>query len=127
MSLYRKGICLKTYKIALGGSPIGHKHQEGDNKTPEGVYKISLKNPHGTAGKTLLISYPNDEDRRQARLARRNPGGNVCIHGLWPSLRPLGARHIEHDWTLGCIAVTDNEIEEIYKIVKNNTVIEILP
>jgi hypothetical protein len=127
MSLYRQGVCLKTYKIALGSHPIGHKQQEGDNKTPEGVYKISLKNPRGTAGKTLLISYPNDEDRRQAKLAKRNPGGNVCIHGLWPSLRHLGTRHIEHDWTFGCIAVTDEEIEEIYKIVKNDTIIEILP
>jgi murein L,D-transpeptidase YafK len=127
MTLWKRNVCLKTYNVALGGSPVGPKQEEGDKKTPEGVYKISAKNPNGTAGKTLLISYPNDEDRRQAKLAKRNPGGNICIHGLWPSLRSYGADHVKYDWTLGCIAVTDEEIEEIYKVVNVDTTIEIMP
>ncbi|MDR0632884.1 MAG: L,D-transpeptidase family protein [Holosporales bacterium] len=127
MTLYRKGIATKTYKIALGGVPIGHKQEEGDKKTPEGVYQISFKNPVGIAGKTLLISYPNGEDTQRARAARKNPGGNICIHGLWPNLRHLGANHVKYDWTLGCIAVTDAEMEEIYAVTEIGTVIEIIP
>jgi lipoprotein-anchoring transpeptidase ErfK/SrfK len=119
--------CLKTYKVALGECPVGHKKFGGDMKTPEGTYKIIRKNPHGLRGKTLLISYPNAEDREYARKFKKNPGGDICIHGLKPEVRHLGANHFTLNWTKGCVAVTDEEAVEIYDAVKIGTIVEIRP
>ncbi len=118
---------LKTYKIALGGNPKGHKNFEGDKKTPEGHYKIITKNPHSQFYKSLRISYPNAKDIQFAKKHGKNPGGELFIHGLGKEFSYLGNAHVQHDWTLGCIAVTNEEIDEIYTNVSANTPIEIYP
>lgn len=113
---------LKTYKIGLGGDPVGDKKFEGDSKTPEGAYFISGRNPNSQYHLSLQISYPNDQDRAEAAALGKDPGGDIFIHGRNGKNRGLGK-----DWTVGCIAVTDSEIEEIYAMVKDGTPIVIQP
>jgi murein L,D-transpeptidase YafK len=128
MYLLHEGKVLKTYKIHLGGNPIGHKQFEGDKKTPEGVYFINKKNPNSTYHLSLQISYPNDDDRAYAASQGKEPGGDIFIHGGPPkkvSGRPRTPR--SPDWTAGCIAVSDREIEDIYSMIQPNTPIRILP
>jgi murein L,D-transpeptidase YafK len=127
MALVRNGQVIKRYAIALGGNPLGHKQREGDRRTPEGNYTISGRNPKSSYHLSLRISYPNEADR--ARAAARNvpPGGDIMIHGLPNGLGSLGAKHREADWTDGCIAVTDAEIEEIWALVPDGTPIRIHP
>lgn len=127
LHLMHKDKKVKSYTIALGGNPIGHKTQEGDLKTPEGIYKIDWRNPNSQFHKSLHISYPNAVDKAQAQKRRVSPGGAIFIHGLGPNFGFLGTLHTKSDWTLGCIAVTNEEIEEIWDRVPNGTVIEILP
>lgn len=122
MYLSHNGEVLKTYKIALGGNPIGHKEFEGDQKTPEGAYLIDRKNPNSGYHLSLGVSYPSDADRAHAEALEREPGGDIFIHGRAAADRKRG-----RDWTAGCIAVTDDEIEDIYSMVKPGTVIVILP
>ena len=112
---------LKTYDIQLGGNPVGTKHFEGDGKTPEGSYKISQRNPGSTYHLSLRISYPNDADRAFAKAAHKEPGGDIFIHG-----QP-GWTKVSGDWTVGCIAVSDKEIEQIYSMVTPGTPIHIFP
>lgn len=121
MYLLHKGKVLKTYDIALGFTPEGHKQFEGDGKTPEGTYYISHKNPNSEFHLSLGISYPNPVDRDFAEAQGKSPGGDIFIHG-GPN-RPVARR----DWTAGCIAVTDKEMERIYSMVKPGTPIHILP
>ncbi|MEN8237020.1 MAG: L,D-transpeptidase family protein [Pseudomonadota bacterium] len=116
---------LKTYKIALGFNPVGHKRQQGDGRTPEGTYKVDYKNPKSTSHLSLHLSYPNAQDKKQARKNKVSPGGDICIHGLYPTLQHLGAEHIRYNWTHGCIAVTNKEIEEIWKYVRTGITVEI--
>jgi murein L,D-transpeptidase YafK len=118
---------LKTYKVALGPYPVGPKQKQGDGKTPEGVYKISGRNVNSAYHRSLRVSYPNTEDVARAKKAGVNPGGDIFIHGLPKSYAWLGAAHRAHDWTLGCIAVTNEEIEEIWRAVPNGTTVEIKP
>jgi murein L,D-transpeptidase YafK len=127
MKLYAKDNCLKTYSISLGGKPVGHKEHEGDSKTPEGAYTISYKNAHSRFHKSLKISYPNKADRAHAKKLRVSPGGDIFIHGLGQYVGYLGKSHLLSDWTLGCIAVTNEEIDEIWKMVDTGTSIEIFP
>ena len=118
---------MKQYSISLGGNPIGHKQFEGDEKTPEGSYFIDGKNPNSKYYKNLGISYPNAEDKAFARSKGRNPGAAIKIHGL-PNDKPwLGKLHLLKDWTHGCIAVTNKQMDEIYSSVKIGTKITILP
>ncbi|MDQ2065155.1 L,D-transpeptidase family protein [Xinfangfangia sp. CPCC 101601] len=112
---------LKSYDIALGFAPEGHKQYEGDGKTPEGTYQISYKKPDSTYHLSLRIDYPNRLDREFAHSMNKSPGGDIMIHG--GPLRPIRQR----DWTAGCIAVTDKEMEVIYSMVNVGTVIHILP
>ena len=127
LQLFFKGKKVKQYSISLGGNPIGHKQFEGDEKTPEGSYFIDGKNPNSKYYKNLGISYPNAEDRAFARSKGRNPGGAIKIHGL-PNSKPwLGKLHLLKDWTHGCIAVTNKQMDEIYSSVKIGTKITILP
>lgn len=113
---------LKSYDVALGFAPVGHKQFEGDGKTPEGTYFITHRNPRSSYHLSLGISYPNDADRAAAAAAGKSPGGDIFIHG--GPRGPISRR----DWTLGCIAVTDEEIERIYAMVKKpGTPIYILP
>lgn len=118
---------LKAYRIALGGNPKGPKEKQGDNKTPEGLYIIDARNTDSAYHLSLHISYPNEEDLRRARELNVPPGGNIMIHGLKNGYSRVGGSHAEIDWTKGCIAVTDEEIEEIARLVPNGTVVEIKP
>jgi murein L,D-transpeptidase YafK len=127
MECYHQGRLLKTYRISLGFSPRGHKEQEGDGKTPEGVYFIEAKNIKSKFHKSLKISYPNSEDRKAASLRKASPGGDIMIHGLGKTWGFLKSSHLLHDWTLGCIAVTNEEIDEIFPAVSTGTRIEIFP
>lgn len=125
MMVYSNGKLLKTYDIALGFRPEGKKHFQGDGKTPEGVYYINDKNPNSIAHKNLGVSYPNYEDIKYARDNGRSPGGDIKIHGLMRRWKKFGSFHKYVDWTGGCIAVTNSEMDELYKHVKIGTKIEI--
>jgi murein L,D-transpeptidase YafK len=124
---YSNGQLIKTYKIALGKNPNGAKHHQGDNKTPEGVYYINGKNPKSIAYKNLGISYPNKVDVERATNLGKPTGGDIKIHGMMNGLGFIGRLHICSDWTNGCIAVTDREIDELFKYVKTGAKIEIVP
>lgn len=121
MYLLHNGRVLESYDISLGFAPQGHKQFEGDGKTPEGQYLISHRNPRSQYHLSLGISYPNDQDRAYAASKGKQPGGDIFIHGGPP--RPVD----KHDWTAGCIAVSDEEMEEIYAMVKPGTPIFIKP
>ena len=127
LTLYREGRPLKTYRVALGGSPEGDKHCQGDQRTPEGTYRIDLKNQQSRFHLSLRVSYPDAADRAEARRRGCSPGGDIFIHGLGKSFAHLGKLHRATDWTLGCVAVTNEEIEEIWKSVEVGTKVEIRP
>ena len=127
LELYSHHELIKTYFIALGFNPIGHKEQEGDGKTPEGKYIISYKNPNSKFYLSLKISYPSEKDRQNAASKRISLGGDIMIHGLGKQFGFLGRIHVIRDWTLGCVAVTNTEIKEIYDVVQIGTVVEIQP
>ena len=127
LELLRDGKVVKTYKVALGGDPVGPKTRRGDHKTPEGIYALDFRNAHSQFYKSIHISYPNPHDREQARKAGVSPGGDVFVHGLPNGYRAVGAAHRLRDWTDGCVAVTDEEIDEIWKVVPDGTPIEIRP
>lgn len=107
---------VKTYRVALGNNPVGPKQSQGDGRTPEGTYLIDMQNPNSAYHLSLRISYPNAKDLAEATAAGRNPGGSIFIHGY-------GGRKVSRhsDWTAGCIAVSDAEIEEIYAMVRPGT------
>jgi murein L,D-transpeptidase YafK len=127
MILLSDGKTLKTYKVALGGVPVGPKRIEGDHKTPEGDYVIDAKNAHSQFHLSLHISYPSAADQQRARSMGARPGGAIMIHGLAKPFAYLGALHRQSDWTDGCVAVTNPEIEEIWKLVPVGTRVEIRP
>lgn len=127
MHAYLEGKYLKTYKIALGDAPKGHKHFEGDEKTPEGLYYINDRNPNSGYHKNLGISYPNAEDREFARKKAKSSGGDIKIHGLPNGQGYIGKLHLVTDWTNGCIAVTDEEVDELYEYVITGSPINIFP
>ena len=111
---------LKSYNVDLGRVPTGHKRFYGDGKTPEGLYRIDRRNPNSSFHLSVGISYPNTMDRAFAASKGRNPGGDIFIHG-----QPNKGKAKGRDWTEGCIAVKNNEIEEIYAMVRTGTVIAI--
>ena len=121
MYLLHNGQILEEFNVSLGFAPEGHKQFEGDGKTPEGTYRITHRNPKSAFHLSLGISYPNTADRAYASSKGKSPGGDIFIHGGPP--RPVD----RWDWTAGCIAVTDEEMEVIYAMVKPGTVIHILP
>jgi len=127
MDLYGKTQLLKSYRVSLGRTPVGDKHFEGDNKTPQGQYVIFDKNPHSVCYKNLGISYPNEADRQTAQALGRPVGGDIKIHGLPNGRGFFGKFHRLGDWTNGCIAVTDAEIDELYAAVAVGTPITINP
>lgn len=127
LMLISKGEVLKSYKIALGGNPNGPKERQGDNKTPEGTYSIDSRNKDSRYHLALHISYPNERDKKRAQVLGVSPGGNIMIHGIKNGLSWVGDAHTEVDWTKGCIAVTDEEIDEIAKVAPNGTIVEIRP
>ncbi len=114
MLVYQNSLLLKRYKISLGDTPVGHKHFRGDERTPEGLYRINDKNPNSICHKNLGISYPNDGDRAYAKKFGLPTGGDVKIHGLPNGQGYIGKGHLQSDWTNGCVAVTDEEVDELY-------------
>lgn len=127
MLVFEHGILLKKYKIALGKQPVGTKHFEGDMRTPEGLYYINGKNAQSAYHKNLGISYPNSSDRLFARKAGKPTGGDIKIHGLRNDQAYLGRFHTITDWTDGCIALSNDEIDELFVHINTGIPIYILP
>ena len=127
LELLSHGKVIKIYKVALGGASVGPKSKQGDHKTPEGVYVLDFRNAHSQFYKSIHISYPSEHDRALARQNGVSPGGSVFIHGLPNGFGAIGAAHRLRDWTDGCIAVTNEEIDDIWKAVPDGTPIEIRP
>ena len=127
LSIFREGNRVKTYRIALGRSPAGAKREEGDMKTPEGIYTVDNRNPHSSFHLALHISYPSDEDNRRAADRGVSAGFDIMIHGIQNGRGWIGAFHRWNDWTAGCIALTDEEIEELWRVTPDGTPIEIRP
>lgn len=118
---------LKTYKIALGRDPDGPKVRQGDHRTPEGIYLLDRRNPNSRFHRSIHISYPESKDRAEAARLGLAPGGDIMIHGLPNGLGWLGSWHSKMDWTDGCIAVTNEEMDEIWRAVPDGTPIELDP
>jgi murein L,D-transpeptidase YafK len=125
MVLLKNGKEIARYtNIKLGDAPVGHKKFEGDEKTPEGNYIINGRNPKSRYHLSLKVSYPNAADSAYAKSKGRSPGGDIFIHGQ-PNMSPF--ERLSHDWTDGCIAVTNAEIEQIWQLVPDGTKIAIYP
>jgi murein L,D-transpeptidase YafK len=127
LELLAGGKVIKTYQVALGRGGLAPKQQEGDGRTPEGHYVIDLRNAESHYHRALHVSYPNADDQKRAARRGISPGGAIMIHGLPNGMGKLGAAHRLYDWTLGCIAVTDDEIDEIWDLVPVGTPVEIRP
>lgn len=126
LKLMSNGKAIRSYRIALGGSPSGHKQQEGDQRTPVGIYTLDYKNENSIAHRSIHISYPNDEDKARAQSLGVNPGGDIMIHGQMNGFGYLGWLNQRRDWTDGCIAVANDEMGEIMDAVTLGTPIEIV-
>jgi len=113
---------INTYTISLGKNPVGAKEKKDDLKTPEGLYRVSYKQVHPKYHRALAINYPNERDNKNGRT-----GSGILIHGINKDYRIWGRLHRWRDWTEGCIALTNEEMEEIYSIVSPGTQVEILP
>ena len=127
LSLISQGKAFATYRVVFGGNPVGHKQQEGDSRTPEGRYILDFKKPDSAFHMALHVSYPNGQDTAQAKARGVSAGGDIMVHGQkngpdWPSF--LKQRY---NWTDGCIALTNAEIEEVWQAVDAGTPIEIRP
>ena len=127
MELLAGGKVIRTYKVALGQGGLAPKVRQGDARTPEGHYIIDAKYTATHYHKALHISYPNAEDRKRAAKFGVSPGGSILIHGLPNGKGYIGAAHRLYEWTLGCIAVTDEEIDKIWELVPVGTPVEIRP
>jgi murein L,D-transpeptidase YafK len=127
LTLFQQGTQVATYSVALGNNPVGDKERRGDGRTPEGLYFIQGRNPESKYHLALRISYPDVADRNQAARRGVSPGGDVMIHGLPKAFATVGALHRQQDWTEGCVAVTNDEIEEIWRSVPNGARILIRP
>ena len=127
MELLAGGKVIRTYKVALGQGGLAPKEREGDARTPEGHYFVDSRNAASQYHKALHVSYPNPDDRKRAAKLGVAPGGAVMIHGLPNGKGWIGAGHRLYDWTLGCVAVTDQEIDEIWNLVPVGTPVEIRP
>lgn len=125
--LLHHGKVLRSYRVALGRNPEGHKLREGDGRTPEGHYVLDWRNAASRFYRSIHISYPNRRDRDRAGQRGVPPGGEIMIHGLPGRFGDIGAEHARWDWTEGCIAVTNAEIDEIWRAVDDGTAIEIRP
>jgi murein L,D-transpeptidase YafK len=127
LTLLKNGTALKSYVVALGRNPVGAKQFEGDGRTPEGEFVVSGRKEDSAFHLALRISYPTATQRAAAEAQGRSPGGDIMIHGLRNGLGFLGALHRVYDWTEGCIAVTNSEIDELWRAVPDGTVVEIRP
>jgi murein L,D-transpeptidase YafK len=127
MELKRRGQVLRNYKIQLGLRPSGAKEEEGDFRTPEGVYRLARRNPRSDYFLSIEISYPNDTDLARAKRMHVKPGSNIMIHGLPNVPRKTSDYYAHVDWTDGCIAVSNADMVEIWLMTRPDTPIEILP
>jgi murein L,D-transpeptidase YafK len=127
MYVYNKGQLQKVYHISLGSSPVGAKRFQGDRKTPEGLYYIDGKNPNSVAHKNLGVSYPNERDRKYARSKGKPTGGDIKIHGMMNGWEAEEPSYCNTDWTWGCIAVLNKDIDELYEYVTVGIPIYIVP
>lgn len=127
LTLMAKGQILKVYSISLGRSPVGKKIMVGDERTPEGIYKIDYRLDNSRYHRALHISYPSENDRKYAKKLDVSPGGDIMIHGIGKAKKKLEGLHLLFDWTNGCVAVTDQEIEEIWQATPVGTVVNIIP
>ena len=125
--VFHQGQLQKIYRIALGSAPMGHKHFQGDDRTPEGCYFINGKNPYSSCHKNLGISYPNPADCAYAKRFGLGAGGDIKIHGLPNGQGAVGAAHVMKDWTNGCVGVTDEEIDELFRFTEVGVPVVILP
>jgi len=125
--LLSKGREVRSYKIALGGEPVAPKTRLGDHRTPEGSYVLDSRNPNSRFYKAFHISYPNAKDTAAAKKSGVNPGGEIMLHGLPKAYAWVGKAHVLHDWTDGCIAVTNEEMDEMWELVRVGTPIDIKP
>jgi murein L,D-transpeptidase YafK len=127
LTLFRDGRTLKSYSVALGRAPVGPKEYEGDQRTPEGIYKVDFHKADSDYHLALHISYPEQHDVDRAAAQGLSAGSDIMIHGLPNGRGWIGRFHRRSDWTAGCIAVADFEIEEIYRVVPDGTPIELRP
>lgn len=127
LTLYSWGHPVRTFLVALGTNPVGDKIRQGDGRTPEGLFHIDARNPESRYYKSLHISYPDAAHIRAARSRGVPAGGDIMIHGLPPRYAFVGAAHRDYDWTEGCIALTDQEIDELWQEVPDGTPIDIKP
>lgn len=125
--LMKKGKIFKQYHVVLGAHPRGHKQKQGDERTPEGNYILDFKNSHSGFHKAIHISYPNTQDKKQARKIHVNPGGAIMIHGQKNGFEWLSFAAQYFNWTDGCIAVKNKDMDEIWNAVRPGTPIEIKP
>ncbi|WP_295583073.1 L,D-transpeptidase family protein [uncultured Lamprocystis sp.] len=127
MQLLNRGKVLREYRIALGDNPRGHKMREGDESTPVGDYLLDWRNPRSNYYKSIHVSYPNERDRALAKLLGVDPGGMIMVHGMPNHIRSetVRAEYRRRDWTNGCIAVQDHEMDEIWRLVRDGTPIRI--
>lgn len=125
--VYYRGKAVRTYYVALGRNPVGDKLRIGDNRTPEGLFYIEGRNPNSQYHLSLRISYPDSAHRVRSARVGAQPGGDIMIHGLPPTQETFGAAHRDFDWTNGCIAVTNREIEELWRVIRDGTPIQIKP
>ncbi|MFB2550889.1 L,D-transpeptidase family protein [Ensifer soli] len=127
LELLRDGQVVAAMPVALGGDPLGHKQAEGDGRTPEGVYRLDWRNPASAYHRSMHVSYPDDDDVARARAGGRDPGGMIMIHGQRNNFGWLAPVTQLFDWTDGCIAVTNADMDIIWSRVPDGTVIEIRP
>ena len=125
--LLNQGKEISSYKVALGSEPVGPKTRQGDHRTPEGVYTLDSRNSNSHLYKAFHISYPNPKDIATAKKLGVSPGGDIMLHGLPKEYAWVGKAHTLHDWTDGCVAVTNEEMDELWKLVPVGTPIEIRP
>jgi murein L,D-transpeptidase YafK len=127
LTLYHMGSPMRSYRVALGGQPVGDKRSRGDRRTPEGLFSVDGMNENSDYHLALHLSYPDERHQLHADSLGVDPGGDIMIHGLPKGREKLGAQHRAKDWTNGCIALTDEEMEQLWNIVPIGIPVEIKP
>jgi len=127
LTLFYRGVPVKSYFVALGSNPVGDKQRAGDQRTPEGLFHVNAHNPASKFHLALRISYPDDAHRARAAAIGADPGGDIMIHGLPPEYSEAGKDHVVNDWTNGCVALSNAEIEELWRAVPDGTPVQIKP
>lgn len=125
LTLWQGGKVVRRYPVALGFSPIGDKVRQGDGRTPEGIFRIDRRNDQSKFHLSLGLDYPQAQDRARAEAAGYDPGGDIMLHGQ-PNSMPVGMK-AKGDWTAGCIALTNAQIDEIWRVTQIGTVVEVRP